>query len=272
LERETTGYVHGYSEREAQRLLDQAGSVRALLHHDSHFPAGSRVLEPGCGIGAQTVTLASQNPEARFVSCDIERSSLRKAVQRTHQRGLENVSLLSADLHALPFAAGSFDHVFVCHVLEHLRDPVAALRSVTRAVRTGGTLTVIEGDHGSCYFHPATEQSLQAWHCLIRVQADLGGDSLIGRRLHSVVTAAGAVDPAVSPRMVYADSSRPDVMEAFVEKTIVPMVEGVEEEALARGYMTASSWETGIRDLRAIASSDAGAFCYTFFKAVATVV
>ena len=45
-------YVHGYSGREERRLLDQAGSLVELLHHDTAFPAGSEVLEAGCGVGA----------------------------------------------------------------------------------------------------------------------------------------------------------------------------------------------------------------------------
>lgn len=265
------GYVHGYSQREAQRLLDQAYSVRDLLHRDSRFPAGSRVLEPGCGIGAQTVTLASNSPGAFFVSCDVAIDSLEMAAERTVGLGLNNVRFLCTDLFELPFAPTTFDGMFICHVLEHLQDPVGALRLLFRVVRPGGSVTVIEGDHGSCYFHPTSDEAVQAWRCLIRVQADLGGDSLIGRRLYSVMTEAGGVDPVVSPRMVYADRSRPEVMDAFVAKTIIPMVEGVEEEALDRGYITPSAWEKGLDDLRAIVSSDEGVFCYTFFKAVATV-
>jgi hypothetical protein len=48
----TRAYVHGYAPREAQRLLDQAGTLADLLHHDTAYPAGSRVLEAGCGVGA----------------------------------------------------------------------------------------------------------------------------------------------------------------------------------------------------------------------------
>jgi len=264
-------YVHGYSDREAQRLLDQAASVRDLLHHDTRFAAGSRILEPGCGIGAQTVTLATSSPGATFVSCDIARGSLDTAADRIRERGLNNVRLLRADLYALPFAPATFDGVFVCHLLEHQHEPVAALRALVGAVRPGGSVTVIEGDHGSCYFHPASDEALQAWQCLIRAQAELGGDSLIGRRLHAVVTEAGGRDAVVSPRMVYADRSLPEVMDAFVAKTIVPMVEGVEDQVLERGYMEPSAWRRGLADLRAIAVSESGVFCYTFFKAVAIV-
>ncbi len=244
-------YVHGYSEREAHRLLDQAHSVRDLFHHDTSFPVGSRILEPGCGTGAQTVTLASNSPGALFVSCDVATGSLEMAAERRRELGLDNVCLLHADLYELPFASTTFDGVFICHVLEHLKDAVEALRSVLQVVRPGGSVTVIEGDHGSCYFHPTGDEAVQAWRCLIRVQADLGGDSLIGRRLYSVMTEAGVVDPVVSPRMVCADRSRPEVMDAFVAKTIIPMVEGVEEEALDRGYITASTWKKGLEDLPA---------------------
>ena len=61
-------YVHGYSGYEEERLLDQANTLTGLLHHDTRYPAGARVLEAGCGVGAQTVTLAGQSPAARIVS------------------------------------------------------------------------------------------------------------------------------------------------------------------------------------------------------------
>ena len=61
-------YVHGYEDRENRRLADQADTLAELLHHDTRYPAGSRVLEAGCGVGAQTVYLAQNSPQARIVS------------------------------------------------------------------------------------------------------------------------------------------------------------------------------------------------------------
>ena len=66
-----SGYVHGYSLREAARLADQADTLAELLHHDTRYPAGARVLECGCGSGAQTIHLAASSPEAQIVSVDI---------------------------------------------------------------------------------------------------------------------------------------------------------------------------------------------------------
>lgn len=76
------GYVHGYTAIEESRLLDQANSLAELLHHDTLYPAGHHVLEAGCGVGAQTVILAAQNPQTDFTSVDISAQSIQTARQR----------------------------------------------------------------------------------------------------------------------------------------------------------------------------------------------
>ena len=267
---EPKAYVHGYGEREAQRLMDQAESVSDLIHHDTEFPPDSRILEVACGVGAQTVAMAQRLPACRFVSFDKIPQSVGLAAERVRTAGLQEVHLLTADLFEAPFKPESFDVLFVSYLLEHLPDPLAALISLKTLLRPGGTLLVVEGDHGSCYFHPDTPEAIRAWKCLIEVQAGLGCDSEIGRRLHPLLQSAGFENVRVSPRMVYADQSRPHVQNQFVLQTIVPMVEGVRTEALAKGLMSPAEWEKGLADLRETGLSSKGTFCYTFFKASAT--
>lgn len=264
--RSADSYVHGYSEREAQRLEDQAASVRELIHHDTIYPPGARILEVACGVGAQTETIAGRSPGSRFISFDVVPNSVRQAAARVRTKHLGNVRLLAADLFALPFRPATFEHLFVSYVLEHMTDPLRALLAVKGVLKPGGSITVVEGDHGSCYFSPRHPAARRAWECLIEVQAMLGGDSLVGRRLYPLLRAAGFEDVAVSPRMIYADASHPDRMDRFVAKTIVPMVEGVERRALSEGLMTRAEWRAGLAHLRSIATSDSGTFCYTFFK------
>jgi SAM-dependent methyltransferase len=263
-------YVHGYSGREAERLVDQANALTELLHHDTRYPAGARVLEAGCGVGAQTVTLAAQSPGAVIRSIDISTASLAAARERVRAAGLTNVTFEQADLYAEPFPPASFDHVFVCFVLEHLDRPGDALAALKRVLRPGGTITVIEGDHGSAYFHPRSAAAQRAIDCLIALQAQAGGDSLIGRSLYPRLVEAGFEDVRVSPRMVYVDQSRPALVEGFTRRTFAAMVEGVGERAVAEGLIDAESWARGIHDLYRAAEPD-GTFCYTFFKAVARV-
>ena len=262
-------YVHGYSAVEMERLSDQARTLTGLLHHDTAFPAGSRVLEAGCGIGAQTVILARNSPGAQITSVDISPESVRRAEERVRREGITNVTFQAGDLFRLPFADQSFDHIFLCFVLEHLADPGLALQRLRPLLCDGGTITVIEGDHGSTFFYPDSTEAHEAIACLVQLQREIGGDALIGRQLYPLVTGAGFSDVRVSPRLVYVDASRPGLVEGFTKQTFTAMVAGVREEVLRRGMMSREAWDAGIRDLYRTCEDD-GVFCYTFFKATAT--
>jgi protein-L-isoaspartate O-methyltransferase len=260
-------YVHGYHPREKERLEDQAGTLVDLLHADTAYPAGSLVLEVGCGVGAQTVTLAQRSPNARFLSVDVSADSIAEATRRVDGAGLDNVEFQQADLLALPFAAESFDHVFVCFVLEHLSRPATALAGLGRLLRPGGSITVIEGDHGSAYFYPDSPAAHAAIQCLVTLQREAGGNALIGRQVYPLMVAAGFDAVRVSPRMVYVDSSRPDLVDGFTLKTFTAMIEGIRESAIGAGLIEPESFDVGVRDLRRTTEAD-GVFCYTFFKGV----
>jgi ubiquinone/menaquinone biosynthesis C-methylase UbiE len=144
-------YVHGYSAEEGTRLTDQAATLTELLHADTRYPPGSQVLEAGCGIGAQAVILAGNSPRATFTSVDVSAESLAEAERQVLEAGITNVSFRQADIFDLPYVSAHFDHVFVCFVLEHLPNPAGALAALMRVLKPGGSITVIEGDHGSAY-------------------------------------------------------------------------------------------------------------------------
>jgi ubiquinone/menaquinone biosynthesis C-methylase UbiE len=174
-------YVHAYHRRENERLEDRAGTLIELLHSDTIYPDGSLVLEVRCGVGAQTVTLARRSPNARFVSVDVSVESVAEARRSATEAGLTNVWFQAADIFALPFTTASFDHVFVCFLLEHVSGRAEALASLDRLLKPGGTITVIEGDHGSTYSHPDSAAAHAAIQCQIALQLEAGSNALIGR-------------------------------------------------------------------------------------------
>jgi ubiquinone/menaquinone biosynthesis C-methylase UbiE len=261
-----TNYVHGYDPQENIRLQDQASTLVELLHSDTTYAIGSRVLEAGCGVGAQTVTLARNNPGALITSVDISELSLAEAEQKALDAGLTNVSFKKADIFSLPFEEDLFDHVFVCFVLEHLPSPAEALNALKKVLRKGGTITVIEGDHGSAYFHPDSEAARKAIQCQIELQHRAGGNALIGRELYPLFVKAGYDSVSVSPRMVYVDASRPEFVDGFIKKTFTAMIEGVREAALKAGLAKEEDFGKGVQALYRTGEAD-GVFCYTFFKA-----
>jgi ubiquinone/menaquinone biosynthesis C-methylase UbiE len=260
-------YVHGYDLRESVRLQDQAATLVDLLHGDTFYPPGSLVLEAGCGVGAQTIPLARNSPRAQITSVDVSAESLAEAKRNVEAAGLINVQFRQADIFALPFGPESFDHVFVCFVLEHLARPVEALTALHTVLRPGGTITVIEGDHGSAYFYPDDPAAHRAIQCQVQLQRRTGGNALVGRQLYPLLREAGFTAARVSPRMVYVDSTRPDLVDGFIKKTFTAMIEGVRATAMASGIVEPATFDAGIRALYRTAEAD-GVFCYTFFKAV----
>jgi ubiquinone/menaquinone biosynthesis C-methylase UbiE len=260
-------YVHGYDHRENIRLQDQASTLVELLHSDTSYPAGSRVLEAGCGVGAQTVTLARNSPNALITSVDISEASITEAKRKVAAAGLTNVQFEQADIFNLPYGPDSFDHIFVCFVLEHLSRPVEALHTLKNHLRRGGTITVIEGDHGSVYFYPDSEAAHKAIRCQVELQRRAGGNAMVGRELYPLLRNAGYSSIRVPPRMVYVDSSKPELVEGFTKKTFTAMIEGVQGSAIKAGIVEQQVFEKGIRDLYRTTESD-GVFCYTFFKAI----
>ena len=202
-------YVHGYSDEEANRLNDQADSLADLLHCDSIWDEGSIILEAGCGIGAQTKIIAPKNRNSKFVSIDISSQSLNQARKIVDSKRIDNVEFQQANLFELPFGDEYFDHIFLSFVLEHIPNPIQALSKLKRVLKKNGTITLVEGDHGSAYFHPDSDAANKAIQCQVKLQKQNGGDANIGRKLYPLLVQAGFEEIKVSARQVYVDDSNP---------------------------------------------------------------
>jgi hypothetical protein len=157
-------------------------------------------------------------------------------------------------------------------VLEHLNDPISALGVVKKLLVRGGTLTVIEGDHGSGFWTPESRASRLAWQGLIESQQRLGHDPNIGRRLYPLLIQAGFKPEFVSPRPVYADQSDPGLLNGVVNQIITPMVYSAEQQVLDENRMSPANWKQGLEDISQVASHPEGSFFYTWFKGVAVPI
>lgn len=260
-------YIHGYSEEETKRLNDQATTISKLLHWDSCWPEGSIVLEAACGVGAQTKIISQKNPGVKFISIDLSEKSLSKASRMADELDLQNVELKLADVFNLPFEDAYFDHVFVCFLLEHLADPNAALTELQRVLKPGGTITVIEGDHGSTYYYPESAMAQKTIQAQVALQKLNGGNANIGRQLYPMLTHAGFINVVANPRIVYVDDSKPEMVEGFTRNTFTAMIKGIAEEAIAQDIINKDEFEEGVKDLLRT-SEGGGTFCYTFFKVI----
>ncbi len=258
-------YVHGYSKTETKRLNDQADVMEELLYYDINFSENSHVLELGCGVGAQTVRLLKRNSSIRLTSIDISEESLAIAKSKIPSEDRDRVHFQQLDIYKDKPTTYHYDYVFCCFVLEHLSDPLKALRIVKNYLKPGGMIFIVEGDHGSFSCYPWCNEIDKVVSCLITLQQQKGGDSQIGRRLYPLVMEAGFRHIVVEPVPVYVDSSMPDRVEGFSKNTFTAMVEGVKEEALLSGLIDLENWEKGIKGLYRATEED-GTFYYSFFK------
>lgn len=261
-------YVHGYTQKEATRLKDQANTLDEIIHFDSVWPVGSKILEAGCGVGAQTKIIAPKNSGSKFTSFDISNESVALAKVQVDVLNLNNVQVEQGDIFNLKFEDEYFDHVFVCFVLEHLSNPELALKELKRVLKPGGSIMIIEGDHGSTYFHPDSKAAHKAIQCQVELQRRNGGNANIGRELYPIIEKAGFKSIKVSPRQVYVDDSKPDLVEGFTRNTFTAMIEGVYDLSISNGLINEEEMAKGIEDLYKT-SEGGGTFCYTFFKGLA---
>ncbi|HEX6447617.1 MAG TPA: class I SAM-dependent methyltransferase [Streptosporangiales bacterium] len=188
-----TVYTHGYHDAvmRSHSWRTAANSAAYLL---GELAPGMSVLDVGCGAGTITADLAASVAPGRLTAVDISEDVLAKARAQVAGRGLDNVEFAVADVHALRFPDDSFDAVHAHQVLQHVADPVQALREMRRVCRPGGVVGARDGDYATMTWYPPVPE-LDEWLALYhRVARRNSGEPDAGRRLRSWALAAGFTD------------------------------------------------------------------------------
>ena len=149
------------------------------------------MLDVGCGPGTITADLAALVPGGDVTGIDAAADVLAQARQEAERRGQRNVTFGTGDVYNLGFADGTFDVVHAHQVLQHLTDPVAALREMRRVCRPGGIVAARDGDYGGFFWFPE-ELGMTEWLALYRnVARAIGGEPDAGRHMLAWARQAG---------------------------------------------------------------------------------
>jgi SAM-dependent methyltransferase len=177
-------YTHGHHESvlRSHRWRTAANSAAYLV---PHLRPGLSLLDVGCGPGTITADLAELVAPGRVTALERSESALELASHLT------NAELVVGDAHALEFPDGSFDVVHAHQVLQHLADPVRALREMRRVTVPGGIVAARDSDYSGFMWFPRLPE-LDLWMALYQRAARAnGGDPDAGRRLLSMARQAG---------------------------------------------------------------------------------
>ncbi|MCM2580195.1 methyltransferase domain-containing protein [Streptomyces meridianus] len=190
-------YTHGHHESvlRSHRWRTADNSAEYLL---GELRPGMSVLDVGCGPGTITADLAALVAPGTVTAVDSEPTVVEQARAVTAERGLENVHFGVGDVHGLFFPDDSFDVVHAHQVLQHVADPVGALREMHRVCRPGGVVAARDSDYAAMTWYPAVP-GLDEWLALYRrVARANGGEPDAGRRLLAWAHEAGFDDVTAS--------------------------------------------------------------------------
>lgn len=230
-------YTHGHHESvlSSHRTRSAADSAAYLV---PRLVPGQRLLDVGCGPGTITVDLAALVAPGEVVALDREAGILTEVGRLAQERGLGNLTTTVGDVYALELADASFDVVHAHQLLQHLSDPVAALREMRRVARPSGLVAVRDADYAMMTWYPPEprmERWLEIYHAVARSN---GAEPDAGRRLLAWARAAGfsSVEPSASV-WLFADEERLGWWsETWARRTVDS---GVASRAIEQGLATA---------------------------------
>lgn len=259
-------YTHGHHESVVQSHARRRAEVEAwfLL---PHLKPGMRLLDAGCGPGTVTAGLARAVSPGEVVGIDSAPGVLEHARAHAAEEGVDNVTFVAGDVYGLDFPDAEFDVVYANQLLQHLTDPVRALRELGRVLKTGGLLAVRDADYATMSPHPKFPE-FPDWNRLyheVAYRNDAEPDA--GRTLPAWVRAAGFPEIEIHPNVVAMEGEEARIWGRTWSQRI--LYSGIADQALEYGLADQQDLEQLSSGWATWADSDNPFFIFTQIAALA---
>lgn len=264
-------YIHGFSAEEQARLVRQARFSESMVYRDVDFAGVERLLEVGCGVGAQTEILLRRYPELNITGVDFSQRQLTVARQRLQgSPWRERAELLHMDAEDLDFAPASFDAAFLCWILEHVLSPERVLAEARRVLKPGARLYATEVMNASFFLSPYSPNLQQYWLAFNDHQLAVGGDPFVGAKLGNMLLRVGFRQVETQVKTWHLDSREPhrrqQVLDYWSELLLSAADQLIAAKRVDEALVAAMS-----RELRQLRSNPDLVFFYSFIQATAQV-
>ena len=185
-ERYTLGYDAPALAFVSRRTLESHGAFFV-----EHLREGMTVLDVGCGPGSITAGIAARVGSGRVTGVDLDETQAQLARQTVQAQGASNTQFRTGSAYELPFVDAQFDALFSHALIEHLSEPVRAMREFLRVLKPGGVMGVATPDWSGFLFGPASPALTAAVKAYEALQVDNGGDVNAGHKLSQYAVDAG---------------------------------------------------------------------------------
>jgi len=270
----TSGYLHGFTQEERARLRRQARIVEHRIHDGLRFQRAHRLLEVGCGVGAQTEILLRRWPDLTVTGVDASPSNLEAARESLAGQpwlaGRYEFVLGDAGRLSLP-REGDYDSAFLCWILEHVADPALVLSEVRRVLRPGSPIVCTEVQNATFFLSPYSPATLGYWTAFNDLQLELGGDPHVGAKLGNLLQRVGYRDVETEVKTILLDNRAPGERAEFLAFWTELLLSGA-PGLLEAGRTTVEVVEGMQRELDEVAHDPDAVFFYAFVQARARVV
>ena len=267
-----TGYLHGYSEPERERLHRQAQFLEPMVHDRLPYRRRKRLLEVGCGVGAQTEILLRHFSDLHVTGVEINDEQLAEADRflGTVPWARGRYTLAKADATQLEHGPSSFDAAFLCWVLEHVGDPARVLSEVRRVLVPGSPVVCSEVLNATFFLDPYSPDTLRYWTAFNEHQLSVGGDPFVGAKLGNLLQSVGFRDVQSEVKSFHLDNRDPVERSEFLAYWSDLLLSGA--PALLAAHEVEESVVDGMRkELARVARDPNAVFFYAFIQARARV-
>jgi ubiquinone/menaquinone biosynthesis C-methylase UbiE len=272
MSKKPTGYLHGYSDDERERLHRQARFLEPMVHDGLPFRRRRRLLEVGAGVGAQTEILLRHFPDIHITGVEINEAQIAEArrylatVPWAQSEGEARYEILKMDATKLEFDPESFDGAFLCWILEHVGDPARVLSEVRRVLSPGSPVVCNEVLNATFFVDPYSPDTLRYWMAFNDHQLSVGGDPFVGAKLGNLLQSVGFRDVQTFVKTFHLDNRAPAERAEFIAYWTELLLSGA-PALLAANKVPAEIVEGMKRELERVARDPNAVFFYSFIQA-----
>jgi ubiquinone/menaquinone biosynthesis C-methylase UbiE len=263
-------YLHGFSPVEQDRLRRQARFAEHTIYQNVNFSSSKKILEVGCGVGAQSEILLRRFPDIKLTAIDLSEKQLSAAKVSLASLAFakDRYELMQMSGEDLKFEAESFDGAFLCFVLEHVPDPRRVLSEVRRVLSPGGVVYITEVLNSSFFLDPYSPNVWKYWMAFNDYQYDQKGDPFMGAKLGNLLMQNGYRNIETEVKTWFLDNRYPQKRKEIIEFWS-ELLMSASEQLLSAGYVDQETIDGMKKEMKVVANDPNAVFFFSFIQAKA---